>query len=91
MDVEQENLTPETEEIPDPEKKNYPTQTALAIRAIVGGYVAYLAYQIATSKSEVTPLMWVAVAVFTIAGVGLVAMSIKHFVCGEFEGGKKDT
>ena len=71
-------------------KNNYPTQLNLTIRAIVGGYVAYLAYQIVTSKGEMTPLMWVAVAVFIFAGVGLVALSIKHFVCGEYEGGKKD-
>ena len=78
------------EEASDEKSRNYPTQAALIIRAIVGGYVAYLAYQIATSKSEVTPVMWAAVAIFTVAGVGLVAMSVKHFVCGEYEGGSRD-
>ena len=78
------------EEEKEPGKTNFPTQMNLTIRAIVGGYVVYLAYQIITSKSEMTPLMWAAVAVFIVAGVGLVAMSVKHFVCGEYEGGKKD-
>lgn len=68
--------------------KNYPTQTVLTIRAIVGGYVVYLAYQIITSKNEITPLMWAAVALFIAAGSALVIMSVKHFICGEYEGGK---
>ncbi len=93
MTIEQENPVTETEETAEEQKepeKNYPTQMNLTIRGIVGGYVAYLAYQIVTSKSEMTPLMWVAVAVFIFAGVGLVALSVKHFICGEYEGGKKD-
>lgn len=69
---------------------NYPTQLALAIRAIVGGYVLYLAYQLMTSENELTTLMWIFAGVFVIAGSGLVIMSIKHFLCGEYEGGKKD-
>ena len=71
-------------------KNNFPTQAVLTIRAIVGIYVLYLAYQIITSDSEKTPFMWVAVGIFIIAGIGLTAMSIKHFVCGEYQGGKKD-
>ena len=70
--------------------KKYPPQMSLTIRAIVGAYVLYLAYQIATSDSEVTIPMWIAVGVFVVAGAGLVIMSIKHFICGEYEGGKKD-
>ena len=73
------------------EKKNYPTQMALTIRAIVGGYLVYLAYQLITSESETTPLIWAAIAVFIIAGAGLVIMSVKHYIAGEYEGGKKDT
>ena len=34
--------------------------------------------------------MWIAVAVFIVAGAALVIMSVKHFICGEYEGGKKD-
>ena len=70
--------------------KKYPPQMSLTIRAIVGGYVLYLAYQIATSDNEVTIPMWIAVGLFVVAGAGLVIMSIKHFICGEYEGGKKD-
>ena len=71
-------------------RPNYPTQTVLAIRAIVGAYVMYLAYQIMTSDNEVTIPMWIAVGVFIVAGAALVIMSVKHFICGEYEGGKKD-
>ncbi len=83
-----EEVTAPEEEV---KKNNYPTQVVLTIRTIVGAYVIYLAYQIITSGSEITPLLWVAVAVFIVAGVGLVIMSVKHFICGEYEGGKKDT
>ena len=69
---------------------NYPTQLALGIRAIVGGYVLYLAYQLITSENELTTLMWIFAGVFVIAGSGLVIMSVKHFLSGEYEGGKKD-
>lgn len=69
---------------------NYPTQTVLTIRAIVGAYVLYLAYQIITSGDVISIPMWIGVAVFLIAGTGLVAISVKHLICGEYEGGKKD-
>ncbi len=73
------------------EKKSaYPTQTILTIRAIVGGYVMYLAYQIIMSDGEISPWMWAAIAVFIVAGSALVITSVKHFICGEYEGGKKD-
>lgn len=75
---------------PAEKKTVYPTQMILAIRTIVGAYVLYLAYQIMTSENEITPLMWAAVAVFIVAGTGIVVTSIKHFICGEYEGGKKD-
>ena len=81
-----------TEENTDKAKKSasLPTQAVLAIRAIVGGYVMYLAYQIITSGNEITPLMWAAVALFIVAGAFLVIMSIKHFILGEYQGGKAD-
>ena len=71
-------------------KNNYPTQLVLTIRTIVGAYVMYLAYQIITSGSEITPFMWAAVVLFIVAGAGLVIMSVKRFITGEYEGGKKD-
>ena len=78
----------ETEE---PKKNNnYPTQMALTIRGIVGAYVIYLAYQLMTSKDELTALMWAAVVLFIVAGSGLVILSLKHYITGEYEGGKKD-
>ena len=71
-------------------KSSYPTQVALGIRAVVGAYVVYLAYQLFTSKNEMTPVMWAAAVLFIVAGVALIGFSIKHYVCGEYEGGKKD-
>ncbi|MCR5301180.1 MAG: hypothetical protein K6E49_01940 [Lachnospiraceae bacterium] len=72
------------------EKRSFPTQVVLTIRTIVGAYVIYLAYQIITSDEEVTPWMWAAVVLFIVAGAALVIMSVKHFIMGEYEGGKKD-
>ncbi|MBR6159095.1 MAG: hypothetical protein IKQ40_02240, partial [Lachnospiraceae bacterium] len=75
----------------EPEKNNnYPTQAALTIRGIVGAYVIYLAYQLMTSKDELTAIMYAAVGLFIVAGSGLIIMSIKRFISGEYEGGKKD-
>lgn len=71
-------------------KSPYPTQVVLSIRAIVGGYLVYLAYQIITSGNEINIPMWIAVGIFIVAGAALVIMSVKHFICGEYEGGKKD-
>ena len=84
-----EEVVDDSEQTESPHGK-YPTQTVLTIRTIVGAYVLYLAYQIITSKDEISIPIWIGVAVFLIAGTGLVIMSIKHFICGEYEGGKKD-
>lgn len=89
--AEDAKITIEDQPEAESEKKSkYPTQLNLTIRAIVGGYVLYLAYQLVTSKDELTTLMWGAVAVFVLAGTALIILTVKHFVCGEYEGGKKD-
>ena len=82
----------ETSEVSEEEKKSgkYPTQAVLTIRTIVGVYVLYLAYQVITSGNKLSIPMWAAVILFIVAGSVLVVMSIKHFICGEYEGGKKD-
>ena len=87
-----EETSEAAKEIPDDDNggKSYPTQALLAIRALVGGYVLYLAYGLFTSKDELTPLMWGAAIVFIVAGVALIVLSVKRFICGEYEGGKKD-
>ncbi len=92
-DAEFEELDPEPEAEPEPDKPSgsaYPTQVVLTIRTIVGGYLVYLAYQIITSGNEISTWMWAAVILFIVAGAALVVMSVKHFICGEYEGGKKD-
>ena len=89
--VEKSGETEVTEEAEETKKSRYPTQVVLSIRIIIGAYVLYLAYQIATSDNEVTPLMWAAVILFIVSGTALVIMSLKHFIAGEYEGGKKDT
>ena len=78
------------EEAVEKKKSSYPTQVALGIRAVVGAYVVYLAYQLFTSKNEMTPVMWAAAVLFIVAGVALIGFSIKHYVCGEYEGGRQD-
>ena len=85
-----EEIKPEEDKETKGSKNNYPTQIVLTIRTIVGAYVMYLAYQIITSDSEVTPFMWAAIVLFIVAGAGLVIMSVKRFITGEYEGGKKD-
>ena len=55
-----------------------------------GVYVVYLAYQIITSGDEKSIPIWAAVVLFIVVGSVLAIMSIKHFICGEYEGGKKD-
>lgn len=93
MDNNEVNIVEEaeTEELDkDNKKKSYPTQLVLTIRTIVGVYVVYLAYQIITSGDEKSIPIWAAVVLFIVVGSGLAIMSIKHFICGEYEGGKKD-
>lgn len=87
-----ETVTEETagETIPEENGSSYPKQAILTIRAIVGGYVMYLAYQIITSGNEISAWMWAAIALFIVAGTGLVVTSVKHFICGEYEGGKAE-
>lgn len=72
-------------------KSNYPTQIVLSIRAIVGAYVLYQAYLVATSKDPKSTFMWIAVVVIAVCGFGFVVTSILHFIRGEYEGGKADT
>ena len=71
-------------------KKSYPTQMMLAIRALVGGYVLYLAYGLIRSN-EKTPLIYAFIVLFVIAGILLIALSIRHYIRGEYEGGSSDS
>ena len=72
-------------------KKSYPTQMMLAIRALVGGYVLYLAYGLIRSGDEKTPLIYAFIVLFVIAGILLIALSIRHYIRGEYEGGSSDS
>lgn len=74
----------------DNNKKQYPTQLVLTIRAIVGGYVLYQSYQILTSGDEKSLLMYLLTGVLIIGGVLILGTAIKQFVRGEYEGGKAD-
>ncbi len=69
---------------------SYPTQMLLTIRALVGGYLLYLTYGLITSEDAKSPMIYVAIAVFLIAGILLIAFSIKRYIKGEYEGGKSD-
>lgn len=71
-------------------QNNYPTQVMLTVRGIVGAYVLYQAYSIATSDSPKTTAMWMFVVLFVVCGAGFLATSIKHYILGEYQGGKAD-
>jgi len=73
-------------------KNPLPNQGMLAIRAIVGGYLVYLAYDILSTESTTVPRIGILLfcILFVIAGSALVVMTIRSFVKGEYIGGKAD-
>lgn len=71
---------------------NLPTQTVLIIRAVVGAYLLYVAYQLLTSKDS-SMERWavlIFVAVFTLFGVFVIGFSIYLYAKGLYVGGKAD-
>ena len=87
VETETETVTEENTE----KKKPYPTQMMLAIRALVGGYVLYLAYGLIRSDDAKTPVIYAFIVLFVIAGILLIALSIRHYIRGEYEGGSSDS
>ena len=75
------------------EKKKYlPNQSMLAIKAVLGGYLVYLAYDIMSTEILTRPRIGITLfcVLFVIAGIFLVITTIRSFIKGEYIGGKAD-
>lgn len=79
---------------PDDKKKRkkLPNQTMLLIRAFLAAYLLYLAVDILKTEDMSNPrkLIIGSAVVFIVAGAVLLAVTIRQFVKGEYEGGKAD-
>jgi len=74
-------------------KKSYlPNQSMLAIRAVLGGYLVYLAYDVMSTEILTGPRIGITLfcILFVIAGVMLLFSTIRSFIRGEYVGGKAD-
>lgn len=81
--------------------KNFPySQTALYLRAIVGGYLAYTGYTLVKgyidnlNKNKPTsmpvPVLFAMSVLFAVIGVIVFVLSVKKIIKGEYRGGKAD-
>lgn len=73
-------------------KNSLPNQSMLAIRAVVGGYLIYLAYDILSTESVTAPRIGMILfcILFVVAGIVLITTTLRSFVKGEYIGGKAD-
>lgn len=73
-------------------KNSLPNQSMLAIRAVVGGYLVYLAYDILSTESVTVPRIGMIIfcILFVVAGIVLIVTTVRSFVKGEYIGGKAD-
>lgn len=74
-------------------KKSYlPNQSMLAIKAVLGGYLVYLAYDVMSTEILTGPRIGITLfcILFVIAGVMLLFSTIRSFIRGEYVGGKAD-
>lgn len=73
-------------------KKYLPNQSMLAIKAVLGGYLVYLAYDVMSTEILTGPRVGIALfcVLFVIAGIFLVITTIRSFIKGEYIGGKAD-
>lgn len=69
-----------------------PTSIMLFLRIFIGGYLCYLAYQIMTGgDTTANPIVvYVFSVIFVIAGIGLIILSLKMIIRGEYQGGFGD-
>ena len=76
----------------DKKKKYLPNQSMLAIKAVLGGYLVYLAYDVMSTEILMGPRVGVTLfcILFVIAGIVLVITTIRSFIRGEYIGGKAD-
>lgn len=74
-------------------KKSYlPNQSMLAIKAVLGGYLVYLAYDVMSTEILTGPRIGITLfcILFVIAGVMLLFSTIRSFIRGDYVGGKAD-
>lgn len=73
-------------------KSKYPTSIMLFLRVFIGGYLMYLAYQlISTADTSMSmPVKYGFCGVFIIAGLGLIILSVKMMIKGQYQGGFGD-
>lgn len=64
----------------------------LAIKAVLGGYLVYLAYDVMSTEILTGPRIGITLfcILFVIAGVMLLFSTIRSFIRGEYVGGKAD-
>ncbi len=74
-------------------KKSYlPNQSMLAIKAVLGGYLVYLAYDVMSTEMLAGPRIGITLfcILFVVAGIVLLFTTIRSFIRGEYVGGKAD-
>jgi hypothetical protein len=74
-------------------KKSYlPNQSMLAIKAVLGGYLVYLAYDVMSTEILTGPRIGIILfcILFVVAGIVLLFSTIRSFIKGEYVGGKAD-
>ena len=73
-------------------KKYLPNQSMLAIKAVLGGYLVYLAYDIMSTEILTGQRIGIILfcILFVIAGSILVITTVRSFIKGEYIGGKAD-
>lgn len=76
----------------DKKKKYLPNQSMLAIKAVLGGYLVYLAYDVMSTEILTGPRLGITLfcILFVIAGIVLVITTVRSFIKGEYIGGKAD-
>jgi len=74
------------------QKKYLPNPSMLAIKAVLGGYLVYLAYDVMSTEILTGPRIGIAIfcILFVVAGFVLVITTLRSFIKGEYIGGKAD-
>ena len=75
-------------------KKGLPNKAMLVMRGIIGAYLLFLVYQLAKSLSTATggerAAFIIAIVIFAIAGLGVLALTVYDYARGAYVGGKLD-
>jgi len=82
-------ITEEADNSEEKKSKFVTNQTVLTIRVLVGGYVAYLGYDIIKTEEKAL-VSTIFAGLFIVIGAFLVIWSLKKLIKGEYQGGKAD-